>query len=388
MGISASIFFDPWIDLDYYYTNLPLLPLIYDHVYIYYPSDRWVETTNSLSPAERVQYRSELGYWFDRRVLIPVVKGEYPFVGEIGKGRLEADGPTDKFKESLSQFRTLSESKWIVLDPYSTERGRSEAEKLILNYSDDELLRQAIQVEISPTGVPQLAYYYAGGKQAKIKQTLVETIGTYENDDWIRREKGLGEYLLPSFFAYQYRALKDLQNQNDRADILHNTATALAVDTFIGQNAGRLPNKWPNRKKIELWRELGLHKILRNFLLNEAKAVKLLGKDEEEKGIIIGHHLAKLRDKLPIGLRSILIEQNLMSDIIVSLFVTSGFVASELDALTGFAVGHVGQKAIRLGIKKIHWGKFLDLVGDTLGTEAEQKLQSHILGFGDVSVFG
>lgn len=228
---TTCVFFDPWIDLDYYYTVLPLLPLVFDRVFIYYPSDRWVETTHYLSPIGREHYRQELLYWARKGIIVPVVKGEYPFSNDIGEARLQNDGPTDQFQLNLQELRKEHEVNWVILPTGATERGRESARQIIRDLGNKELF-QALRVKINPKAVPELAYYHSGGQQATAESTLTETIGTYENDDWIRSERNLGEYLLPSVKAYQYRALHDLRKQIEIYNINHYAAVAAAIDQY------------------------------------------------------------------------------------------------------------------------------------------------------------
>lgn len=205
-----TAFFDPWIDLDYYYTLLPLLPLLFDRVFVYYPSDRWVDRTSYLQPLARPRYRQNLLYWLREGVLVPVVKGDYPFTDHIGARRLENDGPSDESCAALTESRRAGEAGWVILDRDATERGRESARKIINEIGGSDEVAKALRVRVDREAVPELAYHYAGGSCASVAQTLIETIGTYQNDDWIRQDQELGEYVLPSVKAYQYRALQRL----------------------------------------------------------------------------------------------------------------------------------------------------------------------------------
>lgn len=386
----SSIFFDPWIDLDYFYSILPILPLIYEKIFIYYPSDRWLENSKHIPPTVRQKYRQEFLFWLDKKVIVPVVKGDYPFTQEIGPGRWEEDGPTDMFAAKLKSLRAISVDDWIVLEAYSTEKGRELAQEIIENSSEISQLQSALRVDIDPTTIPQLAYHYAGRTSAEIMGTLIETIGTYENDDWIRRENKLGEFLLPNSLAYQYRALQDLKNQQFDHGVQHNSTIALAAESFFARKGQQSSQLWPDREKAIKWRELGLHSLLRAFLIEEASSARLLSKDEEAKAVILGNELSKLREKLPVDVAKKLLEENLLVEILADLLgMAGGFATLGIPgAAIGTVVGHVGNKLISFAYDQIRWERLITLIGDHFSLSKKKRWQTFALGFGDVTVFG
>lgn len=389
----TSVFFDPWIDLDYYFTVLPILPLVFDRIFIYYPSDHWIESTHYLSPSGREHYRRAMLYCLSRGIIVPVVKGDYPFDNEIGGARLKNDNPTDLFRSKLRKNREANEKDWIILPPGSTERGRQSATEIV-HYIGKKDLLHALLVKADPKAIPELAYYYSGGKQATKERALIETIGTYENDEWIRSENRLGEYLLPSVMAYQYRSLYEMHKQNEVYDIKHYAAVASALDQYSEQKLGLIIGEWPEQQKMDQWRELGLHRVLRAFLAAEASPRVSNNNEIVDNSAIFSERLNELRSQLPVKIALELIDNKilwnllLISSGVVSGFVTSGILGAAFGLAGSVVVGQVGDRVIRFGLRKIRWDLFLEYVSDVIGHKQGRKLEQFALGFGDVTVFG
>jgi hypothetical protein len=390
---SFTAFFDPWIDLDYYYTLLPLLPLIFDRVFVYYPSDRWVLTTSYLQPLARLRYQENLLYWLKEGVLVPVVKGDYPFTEHIGTSRLEKDGPSNEFRAGLTKIRRADEAGWVILDRDATERGRESAKEIINLLGGSDEVARAMRVQVDRAAVPELAYHYAGGEGASVAQTLLETVGTYQNDDWIRQERELGEYVLPSVKAYQYRALHDLLKHSESGDIVHQVALA-ALDKYAISRRIRTGTEWPEREQVKQWRDIGLHRILREFLASEAEVGGPTADDGSEAGLGLAERLASLRDHIPVRVAAGVLDQSLLWNSVTMFsgalggFVTSGPVGGLVGFAGGVIVGQVGERAVRLGLRRVSWARLVDRVAIALGSKPATALKGFALGFGDVTVFG
>ena len=232
-----------------------------------------------MDPLSRELYRQEFLYWLKKGILVPVVKGGYPHDHHIAPERWKRDGPSDDFLRQLRELRASHEDRWIVVARDATERGRDRARDLIGRLGGDSKLSRSLRVEVDVARVPELAYYLAGGSAAQAGDMLLETVGAYENDDWIRSEYSLGEYLLPSPMAAQYRVLHDLSRGGTHpsdvasssvalaAELTTNSVYALALGVFLEK---RGITGWPERARIEEWREMGLHNVLRDFLASEA----------------------------------------------------------------------------------------------------------------------
>jgi len=390
----TDIFFDPLVDRDYYYTILPLLPLLYDHIYIYYPSDNWAKVTNYLSPTTRISYIQNLRHWISKGVIIPVLKGEYPLKDDIRKKRSEMDGPSEEFKNVLKKYRKDYQESLITLDVQSTLRGYDEARKLIQEIGNEEQIINMIKLDLNEA-IPDLFYYYAGGPRATSSKLLLEIISAYKNDDWIRKDNELGEYLLPSTAAYQYHAITDLGEKKRIEDIYHNTIIVRAVDILDEKRLRRDICEWPEKDNIETWRELGLHRILRVFLHSQAISNNpdVQANELEYTSIELGNRLTKLRSQLPGELASLLVDKGLLSQIIICLTASLGIVIGDatstiIGGLVTLCVGNIGSKAILFSLKRIKWDKFIDAIEDVLGSKSNRTLESIALAFGDVIVLG
>lgn len=404
----STVFFDPWINRDYYYSVLPLLPLMFDRIFIYYPSDGWIDTAGRLEPNRRELYRQELIHWIRSGVLVPVVKGAYPVDVDPGAERFAGDRPSSDFLSFLRDYRESQEERWVVLDRGATERGRESARDLVESSGSAADLGRIIKVAIDPSSIPELAYHYAGGETASNVDTLIETIGTYDNDDWMRKEYDLGEYLLPSTIAVQYRALQDLRSGQVageirsravalEAELTSNTVFALALDIFAER---RLPGQWLDRKLIEEWREMGLHNVLRDFLVSEAACLHVALQDPKELARNLGEGLVELRSMLPGKIASRLIDGEIISQVafafmgaVIGAVVgpssplyagVGGAVGTMVDAV----VGHVGSRPIRYVATSVRWDRFLEWIAQVFDYDSSRSLQKAVLSFGDVTVFG
>lgn len=390
-----DIFFDPWIAPGYYYNILPALPLIFHRVFVYYPSDRWLAEENHLGSTVIDWYRNELAHWIQEGVIVPIVQGNYPFENDIPRIRSEKDGPTSSFREALKYARSHHGESWVILEKGVTERGRESARNIINELGDSAALMQELHFEAKPGAIPELAYYYGVSNKDTKEKTLVETIGTYENDDWMRRELGLGEYLLPSVMAYQYRALQDLRQHSDDGDIRHNMVRASTVDQHLRQRHLRQGIDWIEREKIEQWRALGLHNVLREFLTSEAASI-----DTDTETAIeplnetsLNERLATIRSSLPIEMASAIIDKKLVASVLLTSgilggFVTSGPAGAVAGAMAGVLVGKVGRHIVRLSLKGFRWDRFLDLLASTLGWQTSLHIERYVLAFGDVTILG
>ena len=389
------VFFDPWVSLDYYYQLLPLLPLVYDRVYVYYPSDRWVESTASLSPTSRDRYRREYIHWISEGVVVPVVKGDYPFVDDIPATRRENDGPSDTFVDALRKIRAAADDKWVIVDRDSTEQGRAEASQIVGDLGGATEVAQALDVRVDRAAIPDLAYFYAGSNIATVKTAAVETVASYLNDDRIRRELRLGEYLLPPTRAYQYRALYDLLDGTRDDDVCQSAAVASAMDAHAVGRSMRLGYEWPKRDSIKQWRDLGLHSVLREFLASEVECHCTADAQPTETAQLLADSLDKLRDELPVELATILLKNDLLWTILLAFsttasgFVSGGGLAGLATGATGSVViGGVGKKLIRLALNKIRWHLLVDEISRSCLRGATPGIRRFALGFGEASVFG
>lgn len=390
------IFFDPWIEREYYYHLLPILPLVFHRVYLYYPSDHWVINESYLSPTLKEAYVRELLYWIEQGAIVPVVQGNYPLVDDISTARKDRDGPTSLFMEPLRALRRRKEETWILLRRGATQRGRDEARTVIRQLGGIPTVTEALNFK--PTArknMPELAYYYGEEGHASKPSTLEESIGTYCNDDWIRREFALGEYLLPGLLAYQYRALQDLQNQPVEPSITHTITTVAALDEDLNKRRLRSGLEWIDREKMREWRTLGLHFRLRQFLASESARQNLSEEPGSyaESGVALQERLAGLRSSLPVELAVTLIDRKLLLNVITAVsgtfgFVTSGPVGAVVGGVLGVVIGRVGQRIVRLSKGICQWGLFLDYLELTLGEALRKRVNKFILGFGDVTVLG
>jgi hypothetical protein len=137
--------------------------LVFDRVFVYYPSDRWIESTGHLTPLAKDRYRQELLYWINKGVFVPVVKGGYPLDDDIGHVRLALDGPTNQFRAQLQRERAKTEDQWVILARNATARGRDDAVRTIRDLGGAVAVSQALSVTVDPSALPTLAYHYAGG---------------------------------------------------------------------------------------------------------------------------------------------------------------------------------------------------------------------------------
>lgn len=392
-----AIFFDPWIDRRYYYHFLPILPLVFHRVYIYYPSDRCVINKPDLSSTLKEAYVRELLYWIEQGAIVPVVQGNYPLVDDISTTRKDRDGPTSLFMERLRALRQRKEETWILLQRGATQRGRDEARTVIRQLGGISTVTEALNFK--PTArknMPELAYYYGKVSHASRPSALEESIGTYRNDDWIRREFALGEYLLPRLLAYQYRTLQDLQNQPLEPSITHTITGVAALDEDLTKRRLRSNFEWIDREKMREWRELGLHFRLRQFLASESAHQNLSEEPGScgESGVGLQERLAELRSSLPVDLAVALIDRQLLLDVITAIsgtlngFVTSGPVGAVVGGVLGVVIGRVGQRIVRLSMRRCQWSLFLDYLELTLSEALRKRVNKFILGFGDVTVLG
>lgn len=108
--MKQDIFIDPWIDRNFYYKYLPILPLLHEKIFIYYPSDRWAKDT--MNSNQYAIWLENFKYWIQKNVFIPVVQANYPFnESDISEYRWKNDQPTKEFLEILRQQRKTLEKK-------------------------------------------------------------------------------------------------------------------------------------------------------------------------------------------------------------------------------------------------------------------------------------
>jgi hypothetical protein len=402
---STSIFFDPWIDSDYYAAVIPVLPLLYDRVFIYYPSDRWAAT--SLNPLAQADYRENYLYWIQRGVLVPVVQGNYPVDRDISPTRAAEDGPTDGFTAELKRLRRTAEEHWIVLERGATQRGRESADALIRTFGDAEFM-EALRFEPQLDRLPDLAYFYAGGATLSTRHALRETVGTYENDDWIRAEYRLGEYLLPSVLGYQYRSLKLLMKERPDHWIFHRTAGAFGFARHLNRrHALASAPTWVDRDKIDRWRDLGLHTVLRRFLhreINRKLSVQSVPPVEAESSLSnhVATQLGKLQEKLPTEVLTKLKLNEFFPEIVgvaagslIGAAFAEGNLPAELadtgvgylvGASVGYVLGKIGERWVYLSPLTLRWDELIDMVEQHFGSSSAAIVEEHILSFEDVRI--
>jgi hypothetical protein len=202
----------------------------------------------------------------------------------------------------------------------------------------------------------------------------------------------LGEYLLPSVRAYQYCALQELRKRSDIADVRHNIALVSELDTFGLERAARPGVEWLGRDRIEQWRELGLHRVLRRFLASEAASAEL--SNERDASPSFADSLTSLRDRLPVALAEAVLDRRLLWDVGLAFnasaagFVAGGPIGGLIGFVGGVVVGRVGQRGITVGLRRLRWDRLVDHVSDILGQHGGRAVQKFALGFGDVTVFG
>jgi hypothetical protein len=203
----------------------------------------------------------------------------------------------------------------------------------------------------------------------------------------------LGEYLLPSVKAYQYRALQDLLTHSEGREIFHQVALA-ALDKYAVDRRMRTGTEWPDREQVKQWRDLGLHRILREFLVAGAEVGGPAEDGEGEAGSILAERLASLRDQIPVRVAAGLLDKGLLWSVVTTFsgavggFVTSGPVGGLVGFAGGIIVGQVGERGIRLALTKVSWGRLVDQVAIALGSKPAAAIKRFALGFGDVTVFG
>lgn len=150
---------------------------------------------------------------------------------------------------------------WITINRNETTRGRDEASDTNKFFNSQDLINK---LDIGNT-FPELAI----AKYSSKSEVLIETIATYKNNDWIREKNKLGEFVLPPRLAYQYKNLKDLESAVDiSSEIYHYAISSRSMDEILIPNEKML-YAWPEKRSVEIWRQVGLHNLLREFMSNE-----------------------------------------------------------------------------------------------------------------------